>query len=89
MNKTRRARFIGLSIFLALLSLFCLGGALPNIGESSSEMERRIFGIAFAVFGTSASVCFHCAEEEVPQRVIVEAMLVFAALLFVGLFFNV
>ncbi len=89
MNKARRAHFIGLSIFLALLSLFCLGGALPNIGESSSEMERRIFGVAFAVFGTSASIYFHFAEEEVPQRVIVEAMLVFVALLLVGLSFNV
>lgn len=86
MNKN--TKFIGLALFFAVLSLFCLGAALPDIDAALPASERQIFGVTFAFFGASAVICFHRAKAIAAQRTVVEALLVFAALLFVGLFFN-
>ena len=89
MSRASRGGLIILAIFFGLIALLCLGGALPNIdGPLFEAAQRRPYGIAFAVFGTSAMICLLITKRLSVRRVVAEAALISAALLYVGLMFN-
>ena len=84
----RRYALIAGAIFMGIVALLFLGGALPDIDGTSGVVERRVYGVIFALLATCSLLCFHLVQRTSKRRIVVELAVVFVVLVGVGLMFN-